>query len=109
MTTDRDIIRAERKVLKDQYGVLFDNIASLLFDADPIGINFEFNTDEYEPEVGTILPRLRSATSVQDVEEIIHEEFCRWFSLEGAGSREKYQSVAAKIWELWCEFTKSHA
>jgi len=33
---------------------------------DPIGINFEVNTDEYESEAGTILPKLRSCRSADD-------------------------------------------
>ncbi len=106
MTTDPAIIKADRKRLKQQYGELFDSISATLFEADPIGINFDSNTDEYEPEVGTILPRLKSAASADDVETIIHEEFCRWFSPEDAGTRERYQSVAARVWELWCEFKR---
>ena len=109
MTAVPPMIATDRKLLKQQYGKLFDSISATLFDADPIGINFQSNTDEYEPEVGTILPRLKSAGSVDDVEAIVYEEFCRWFSLEDAGTRKRYHPIAARIWELWCEFKKSHA
>jgi len=34
---------------------LFAAITAVLFRHDPIGINFEINTDEYDPEAGTIL------------------------------------------------------
>jgi len=51
----------ERQALRRHYPVLFDEVSSILFRHDPIGINFETNTDEYEPEVGTILPRLKEA------------------------------------------------
>lgn len=100
---------AERKALKEQYGALFDRISSALFEADPVGINFETNTDEYDPEVGTIIPRLKHAASAHDVEAIIHEEFCRWFSLEDAGPKKQYRLVATRVWEFWCEFKQPHA
>jgi hypothetical protein len=57
-------------------------VSAVLFEIDPMGINFESNTDEYEPEAGTIIPRLGQASTVQDVEALIHEEFCHWFGAE---------------------------
>jgi hypothetical protein len=76
----------ERDRLKKQYGLLFATVAALLFESDPIGINFGDNTDEYEPEAGTILPRLASAKSVDDVQTIVDEEFSRWFRQSGRRS-----------------------
>jgi hypothetical protein len=91
----------EREKLKKQYGLLFDAVAAVLFEYDLIGISIGDNTDEYEPETGTILPRLAGAKSVDDVQTIVYEEFCRWFDADGAGSRERYREVSAKIWEAW--------
>jgi hypothetical protein len=91
---------------KREYVALFVSISKALFKADPIGINFDTNTDEYEPEAGTIIPRLRSATSEADVQSIVHEEFCRWFSPSNVGPREAYASVSAVIWKLWCAFQR---
>jgi hypothetical protein len=92
----------ERDAIKRQYGTLFAAISDALFQADPVGINFDDNTDEYEPEAGTIIPRLGSAKSAEDVQAIVYDEFCRWFSPLDAGPTEKYASVSARIWELWC-------
>jgi hypothetical protein len=75
-----------------------------LFEADPVGINFEINTDEYEPEVGTIIPRLGSARSAEDVQAIICEEFRRWFGADATWPREKYAAVSQKIWTLWLKY-----
>lgn len=97
-------MNAEREALKRKYGALFDTIAAALFEADPIGVNFESNTDEYEPEAGTILPRLKGARSAEDVETIVHQEFCRWFG--SAGPKEKYVAVSAVIWEAWRVFSE---
>ena len=101
---DADTIARQRAALRQEYGELFDSIAAALFEADPIHINFETNTDEYEPEAETILPRLHTATTVDDVERIVHEEFCRWFDAGMAGPREKYRPVAETIWNLWRTF-----
>jgi hypothetical protein len=100
--------KTERDAIKREYGTLFASISDALFEADPVGINFDVNTDEYEPETGTIIPRLDSAKSADDVQAIVYEEFCRWFDPITAGPREKYAAVSAKIWDLWCAFHRRH-
>jgi len=85
----REEIIERRRLLKAEYSWLYDDIESLLFRHDPIGINLETNTDEYDPEVRTILPRLRGCASSDDVCCVVHEEFVRWFGAEIAGARER--------------------
>lgn len=75
-------------------------IEALLFRHDPIGINFEKNTDEYRPEAQTITLRLPEATSADDVRRITHEEFVHWFDVETAGPPEQYSAIAQEIWAL---------
>lgn len=94
----------DRKAAKQQYGALFTEVASLLLEADPIGINFGDNPDEYEPEAGTILPRLSIATTAKDTQEIIYDEFCRWFGQDTVGPKDKYQAVSERIWTAWLAF-----
>jgi len=96
--------------LKTQYKKLYDEISQILFHNDPIGINFEDNTDEYEPEVGTILPRLKEATSEADVLDIVHEEFIKWFGGEDVvGPRSRYKRIAQDIWHAWTRFQNTEA
>jgi len=57
--------------------------------------------DEYDPEVSTILPRLREAASARDLQRIVHEEFVHWFSAEIAGPSEIYATVSEVIWPTW--------
>ena len=97
-------MNAEREQIKISYGRLFDTTAEILFRHDPLGINFEYNTDEYHPEVGTILPRLESATSENELLQIIHEEYIKWFDENMAGSKEKYADSATEIWSAWQKF-----
>jgi len=81
---------------------LFDSVAALLFRHDPIGIAFDNpNTDEYEPETGTILPRLRGCESASDVRRVVHEEFVRWFGAGTAGPEERYSEIASEIRQVY--------
>lgn len=90
-------LRQERQMLRHAYQGLFDEISALLFLHDPIGINFDDNTDEYEPEVGTILPRLRQSSTVDELTRIVHEEFVRWFGRDVAGPIGKYIEIAREM------------
>ena len=95
------ISRWRRSHVKRKYPHLFNEASALLFRFDPIGINFEDNTDEYDPEVGTILPRLPNCYSSTDARRVIFEEFCKWFGPETAGEEMKYDAIAAELWQLW--------
>jgi hypothetical protein len=107
MRTTREKIIEARRRLKTEYGELFDAAAVLLFRYDPIGISFENpNTDEYEPEVGTILPRLSDCHSQEDVLRVVHEEFVRWFEQDTAGPPERYEKIAADLWQMWLDYLR---
>lgn len=95
-----------KKALKQKYKHLFHEVRGILFHHDPVGINFGSNTDEYDPEVGTILVRLHAASSVADVHAIVHEEFVRWFGESVAGQKddEAYQASAEEIWAAWRQY-----
>lgn len=102
MLKTRDHITEERRRLKAEYGKLFDSVSALIFKADPIGIAFDNeNPDEYDPEAGTIIPRLKDCKSEEDVLRVVHEEFSRWFDAENAGLLEDYRKIAKDLWSLW--------
>jgi hypothetical protein len=103
MPKTREEILEEQRLLKAQYGELFDAIVALLFRHDPIGINFDVNIDEYEPEAGTILPRLRTCHSPDDTLRVVYEEFVRWFD-SSAGPQERYSQISNDIWQLWLNY-----
>jgi hypothetical protein len=88
-------------------------MVEVLFRLDPMGIAFEgdeatelgveANHDEYSPEVDSILPRLRTAKSEDDVSSIVREEFTKWFgpiSVEEF-SKPVYVEIRSEIWRLW--------
>jgi hypothetical protein len=72
MPRTREQILEERRQLKAEYGELFSSITALLFQYDPVGVNFEVNPDEYQTETGTILPRLRTCESSDDVQRVVY-------------------------------------
>ena len=105
MAKTRDEILEHRRRLKAEYGRLFDSISALLYRHDPIGMVFhsDENTDEYEPEAGTILPKLNGCRSEADVLQVVHAEFVSWFDSGTAGPQEHYKKIATEIWQLWQE------
>lgn len=95
-----DETHARRRRLRESSRGLFDAIEAILFDEDPIGINFEHNGGEYEPEVETILPRLAGCADADAVQRVVHEEFVRWFDPVIAGPPERYAQIATRIWTV---------
>jgi hypothetical protein len=89
-----------RKRVSERYGELFASAVDLFFRIDPMGINFWDNTDEYEPEVVTVLPRLESAESVEDCSRIVREEFAVWF--QGVQlDADRTDQLSVELWSLW--------
>ncbi|HIG64807.1 MAG TPA: hypothetical protein EYQ43_04465 [Methyloprofundus sp.] len=93
----------KRELLKQQYGQLYDEISSILFRHDMVKINFEDNTDEYDPEVDAILPRLNEAVNKEDVANIIYEEFIDYFGEDVIKPKGHtgYMAMADEIWNVW--------
>lgn len=97
-------------------GPLVQAVAAVLIAHDPVGIVFEENPEEYEPEAETIALRLMVATGsvdgatalaagfgeldVDDVRRIVHGDFVAWFSAEIAGPEERYLDIAREIRDL---------
>ena len=101
--------RAERSEVKKRYGELFAEVSAILYRHDPIGIASGAPSDEYDPEVGTILPRLKECRSEQDAQNVVFEEFGRWFGEDIAGARELYAKPSLEIWQAWKRFTSKGA
>lgn len=98
--TDATAIQDRRAKLRRAYGELYVQLSRALFEADPVGINFGHNTDEYEPEVDTILPRLATCNGPLEVQTVLHEEFSRWFGADEAGPLERFSALAVVVWRL---------
>lgn len=91
--------RLNRKAAKRRLDSLRRAVADAINTADPVSLLEDgAPRDEYEPEVGTILPRLADAQSAGDVRRILHEEFIRWFGEDLAGPDTAYDTPAQEIW-----------
>lgn len=76
------------------------DVTALLRRHDPLGlIEAGAPADEYQPEAGTITPRLAQAMSAEDVQDILHTEFQAWFTPNVAGPRERYLAPATELWQ----------
>lgn len=75
------------------------DIIVILAKHDPVGVIFESNRDEYEPEAKSIIKRIPEMVDESSVQKIVHEEFVRWFDNDIAGSIDKYSRVASDIWQ----------
>lgn len=94
--------------MKARYQDIVVAIERAIDDADPIGLlEGGAPADEYGPEIGTIVPRVTSAQSVEEVTTILHEEFQRRFGDDTAGSRDAYEAPAREIWKALLEFRKN--
>jgi hypothetical protein len=105
MTSDDSLSRGKREAqrLRHEYGDLFDQLVAILFCHDPVSINFETNSDEYEPEARTILPRLKEARSPDDTVRIVREELERWFGPDCGINDDQCRRAAEEIWQMWSQ------
>lgn len=94
---------AERRTrLHVEYRALYDEVLEILFRIDPVSVHQQDDTEKYVPEVVTILPRLRDATCIEDMQQIIHEELRRWYgSRVTPPSPGPLQQAATNIWFTW--------
>lgn len=97
-----------KDAMKARYQSLVAAVARAIDDADPIGLlEGGAPADEYGPEIGTIVPKVVNAQSVEEITTVLHEEFLRWFGDDIAGTRHAYEAPAGKIWKALLEFRKS--
>lgn len=94
----RDAILARRRRLRRKYGRLYEQLAGMLFQHDPMHI--AATRDEYEPEVERILPLIEQARSVDELTGVVHGVFREMFSPELAGPQKTYVPIAREIWKI---------
>ena len=94
--------KSEKAQLKAKYRKLWKIVDSAIRKEDPIGLlRLGAPSDEYDPEIGTILPRLKSASSQSELRRIIHQEFLHWFGEPTTGPESAYEDIANDIWEKY--------
>jgi hypothetical protein len=90
-----------------RYQVLVAAVESAINDADPIGLlKLGAPPDEYSSEIGTILPCVAKVERLEQVADVLHTEFLRWFGEGTAGPREAYEAPAQRIWDALLEYRR---
>src|SRR5687767_8622153 len=83
--------------METRYQALIAAVKRAINEADPIGLlEGGAPTDEYTPEIATIVPRIVNAQSVDEVTTVLHEEFLRWFG-DTAGPRQAHEAFQQGI------------
>lgn len=93
--------REHRLAALDGQELLVDELTAVLFEADPIGLNFDTNTDEYAAEAQSIALRLPEVSDLDQLRELVHQEFVRWFDADLAGSPSMYTALTQKVLAVW--------
>lgn len=108
LSSDMNALKNLGHDYKREYARLVEAVSRAIDRADPISLlSWGAPADEYSPEVDTIVPKLTGATSAEDVQRILHEEFLRWFDADTAGPLEAYQAVANEVWQAVVEYRRS--
>ena len=97
---EQNLLRLSRRPLWNKFPDLYEALVGILFQHDPVRICDDSNATqetEYAPEVDTILPRLKEVSSIQELRQVVYEEFIRWFD-RSAGPIERYDQAVQDIW-----------
>ncbi len=87
--------------LKKNYRIRYSNVREILNNEDPIGLQAAgCPKDEYDPEISSILPKIDSCNTVEEMQEMIHKEFVSLFDDSTAGPVERYKKIAEQIFKL---------
>jgi hypothetical protein len=90
-----------KKRRREEYGELFDKVSTILFEHDPVELDYETNIDEYEPEARRIMPLIKQADDVNHLATLLRNVFVQMFEGDDIDRKEGvYLQIAAKIWEL---------
>ena len=92
--------KREKKAARSKYETLFAAVARAINEADPKSLlELGCPPDEYDPEIGTITPRVAKAANADEIRVIIFEEFERWFGADSAGPVAAFDEAAQHIWQ----------
>ena len=101
---DSDNWESLKITITSQHPLLLKEISSILFESDPMCLNFGTNNDEYDPEAISIISELSEAQSVEDVADIVIVQFRKWFDcdLSPYKDNDKFKRMSRRIWLAWC-------
>ena len=92
---DRDVLRS-----------MIRNISTILYECDPMCLNFYTNTDEYDPEAESIVALFKNKEAVDEVGQMIVDVIMRWFNRDFSEYKtdRKWIHMAQRISMAWGEY-----
>jgi hypothetical protein len=70
-------------------------------------IRLRLHPEKSKETQSLLLPRLATVERLDDVTDVLHEEFLRWFGHGVAGRRDVYEAPARQIWDAVVEYRQS--
>lgn len=86
-----------------QHPLLLQSISGILYECDPMCLQWGHNEDEYDPEAVSIIYALHDAKSADDVANVVVREFQHWFSYDLSPYKDnpKFVRMCWRIWTAW--------
>jgi hypothetical protein len=93
--------RQQHRMLQKEYGNFYRAVSDIVFRHNPMELDGNHNTGDYDPEVDMFLSRIREAENLNALQELLFEVFLTDFGEENCGSRERYDVPASEIWKAY--------
>ena len=88
------------------YADLLDEVSATLFLHDPLALNLDEHTGEYDELAARLLVRLRTVNNRWDTAGVIHAACTDLAGAARAGRAERYRDLAGDVWEVWARYVK---
>jgi len=96
------LINLDLDLVKQSHADTFLSVREIINKHDPARlIVIGAPEDEYDPEVKTIVYQLNIEQSVDQIQDLVYQEFIRWFNEKAIyGERESYAKIAEEIFDV---------
>ena len=99
--------RLQHRMLQKEYGNFYRTVSDILFRHNPMELDGNHNTGDYDPEIDILLSRIQEAEHLAALQELLWEIFRTDFGAEICGSRERYEVAASEIWNAYQRHRKT--
>jgi len=94
-------------MLQKEYGNFYRTVSDILFRYNPMELDGNHNTGDYDTEIDVLLSRIGEAEHLTALQELLWEIFQTDFGAEICGSRERYDGAASEIWKAYQRHRKT--
>jgi len=99
-------VLARRKLIKEGYGSLYDDLHKILVKHNPAGLDVARGDerDDYGLPVGTLIPKLKDLDAA-GFKDALYREMHHWYRDE-SDSPSRYEQIAGEMWAAWTQFRR---